>query len=529
MVNIICCDLILLINTSINIIYCQYVLQVNTVVIYISVTTQHYKLTILLFLSTFSIMAEGGKELNGKAVDGAKDWADTSHDELDDTLQLKIDLPSASDTDDNDDRDSKKLKKTNKDLIIVKLQKAWTTNDKLQKDIDTLTASNSDAQSEISRLRSRVQALMTERSSLVDELSKTSHQLDNQKAITQDLLDQIDNEEPDVAKSILLLMDKNRLALRAYLNDPRFEFTVCTIIDDLDDMVTLLNDEQGIQQIQSHDKVVIAVGQYDILEGHWNGRAVATKLLSIAETIVGMGVETTILGIPPTSAKQGQVLLCNTRLAKMPSISGIDFVPIDAVHEMDKDKAISDTSTLTPDAAKLIAKILLDNLHVTGVRLLEKKQPDQKPDQNKPDSAGTSGGAGASGGAGSSGGVPKIKPAKPQEPARPDPESEESEDDDSDSIIEETIYIRQGDVGKIIGLRGARIKALQAKTGATVFVEDFEKDGDTKSWAFIKGKPSCVKEAKAEIQRILKEKSQAPRGPTMGASPKPKKQKKGNK
>ena len=60
---------------------------------------------------------------------------------------------------------------------------------------------------------------------------------------------------------------------------PRFYLTVCTIIDDLDDVVTLLNDKEGIREIQAHDKVVISVGQYDILhvEGHWNGRA--AKLL----------------------------------------------------------------------------------------------------------------------------------------------------------------------------------------------------------------------------------------------------------
>ena len=65
-----------------------------------------------------------------------------------------------------------------------------------------------------------------------------------------------------------------------------------------------------------------------------------------------------------------------------------------------------------------------------------------------------------------------------------------------------TVFMKQSDVGKIIGARGTSNKALQGKTGATMNVEDYEKDGMTKSWVFTSGKEKCVKQARAEIGKV---------------------------
>ncbi len=461
-------------------------------------------------------MAEGGK------ADKGRDWADSSPDEGEDHTipelpPLKIDLPP-SDTDNDqgeekadskdDTKEEAKLKRMNKDKLIDKLKKLKSENAKLQTQNDALSADNTSVKADMCKLKTKIQALEIQRDSILDDLSNTTSKLDDQTAITKDLLDQLQNYDPTVTKKILLLMDKNRIALRPYLKDDRFEFTFCTIIDEISDIISLLNDENGIEEIRKHDKVIVSVGQSDILDGNLNGRAAATKILHVAESIVNLGVEVAVIAIPPAKNKQGQVLLCNTRMSKMPDIKGIDYIGLDKLSEMEKDKILLDVSTLTPDGAKEMAKILLDNLVVKGESLPVKKPSEQKDVTPKPGPSGL-----------------MHKPEKMIVKIKTRSDSSDSSDDEPE--VEETMFIKQSEVGRIIGIRGTRIKALQAKTGATMYVEDYEKDGITKSWVFISGKERCVKQAKEEIAKVMREKSTAPRGPLSGTSPKPKKQKKG--
>ncbi len=122
------------------------------------------------------------------------------------------------------------------------------------------------------------------------------------------------------------------------MGDCKHDWTLCTAVTKISDIADLLKNDKIVNEIKSHDKVVIACGHYNLANNE-NGRQVATSLLKMAEKITeATGLEVGILGIPPTHIRPGQALLCNTRLAKMPELPSINFISLSKLENLEKSK-----------------------------------------------------------------------------------------------------------------------------------------------------------------------------------------------
>ncbi len=363
----------------------------------------------------------------------------------------------------------------------------------------------------VAKLNKKISNLQMEKNSLLDDLTSTSSQLDDQRKITQDLLDQIDVDEPEDKKKIMLLMDTNRTVVRSHLQNTKYDWTVCTLIDTIDDITALLGDNGILTEIKKHDKVILSAGRMDIIETGLTGRATATKLLSVAEQIVRLcSIEVTILAVPPTRNKPGQVMVCNARLSKSNIARGISFISLSSLHEMDKDKSLADEATLSPEGAKVLVAQVMKELVIGKIVC--------PPAADAADAAATT----------SNGNQSKMRGITDFAPDQNDKKpTKKRNDDSSDEEIEETVHLKDDYVGKVIGSGGKRIKSIQSLTDTRIDIEKYKnEDGEITNWAFITGKAANVNQAKEEIKRIMQGKSRAP---PVGSSPKTKKVKKSGK
>ncbi len=403
-----------------------------------------------------------------------RDWADDSDEPKSDEEQPVVEKPK------------KALDKMNK-------QELFDTATKLTAEQKDLANEIKNLKDELAQANKIVTRVTTERDNALDELTTTTARLDDEKKLTEDLLEQLDIDSDNVnkKKAVLLIMDCNRLAIKSQLGDAPFDYTISTTVDTVSDIDELINGH--LEVLKSHDKVVLSCGLDDILQGE-NGRAVATSLLKAAEKIVSTtGTEVAILAVRPSTVRPGQVLLCNTRLAKMPAVPGIDFINLDQLEAIEKSKIISEDNCLTPEGAKVLMSIL-NNITVTGTKRVPKQSDDNK-ENNKPIPS-----------------APKPGPAAPRK--------DSTSSDDDQTVIEETAPIKHSDIGRIIGFKGDRISSLRAKTGANIYVQDKRKEGWKKSLVLYKGRPDNVSHAKDEIDRIVN------RSKPSGSSPIAKKPKK---
>ncbi len=270
--------------------------------------------------------------------------------------ELKNEKKEITEKNDKLDTEHKNLKEENVTLQEEKKNMGLRISD-LKKELDT-TKKNLDTEK-------------TKRSEVLEELASTSQLLEEQKKLTEELLEQLDDdcEEPinNNFKKVMLLMDSTRLNIRPYLMDGRHNWTMCTTVDKVNDIVELLQNPTYLAEIKGHDKVVIACGLQNILENE-NGRQVATNLLKMAERVTkATGLEVAIVALPPTNIKPGQALLCNMRLGKMPQVPNIEFVSLDKLDSMEKKKVLNEENSLTPEAAKIMVQILND-IEVSGTR-----------------------------------------------------------------------------------------------------------------------------------------------------------------
>ena len=382
-----------------------------------------------------------------------------------------------------------KLKKMSKQDLLDAGLKMLNEKKTLNADITLLTTDRDG-------LNTQLGHVFTERDNLLDELATTSAQLDNQKKVTADLLQQLDidsdSECPDKKKA-LLLIDNDRNVIEPLLEDGTYSYTVSTGISKTQDITNLL--ENGhLEEMPQYDLIIIACGIKDVTDG-CNGRLVATRLLGVAERIANAGVEVAILGLRPSDVKPGQILLCNSRLGKIiqAETTGIRFIHTDKLYQADRDKILKEDNTLTTDGAQMFVDTLND-IKITGVKRMKSTNPDEKSAGNtKPDNNNNS-------------------------DEKKDDEDESGPDSDEDEV---QMMIKHSDIGPIIGRLGSRIRALRAKTKATIHINDGRKEGKKKSTVRIRGTQDRILAAQAEIGKIIREQR-----PSFPISPVPKKQKK---
>jgi hypothetical protein len=114
-----------------------------------------------------------------------------------------------------------------------------------------------------------------------------------------------------------------------------------------------------------------------------------------------------------------------------------------------------------------------------------------------------------------------VKKAKTSAPAEPKPKLPFKETtnnhvnkqantfiaaNDSHEEVQEVINIEQEEMGKVIGSKGMRIRALRVKKDCRIDINTYKDHSDTELCGiFIKGKPSNVANVKSEIAKILLE------------------------
>jgi hypothetical protein len=332
--------------------------------------------------------------------------------------------------------------------------------------------------------------LEVDKTNLMDELAATCGRLDDQCKITADLLDQLeaDTNTHNQVKSVMLLWDKASIAAKPFLCDDKYKYTLCKTINMIEDITLLIENKVHLQNIMSHDKVVILAGIGNIVAGE-NGREVAAKMLAAAEKVYNKsGTPVAIIAIPPTKSKQGHALLFNSRLEKA-NVGGIEFIKLEELARQEKIKILLDDYNLNPYGAQMLVKTVEDMITLTDGEKMT------------------------------------VLPTKTSMKCKEKEPPADSESESDEELLEEIISIRNEDVGKIIGSHGARVRAIMAKTGANVFLDKIEVNGEKKWAAFIKGSDDGVKAAKKEIIKIQKEKKNKDRS-SAGASPRGKRLKK---
>ncbi len=382
----------------------------------------------------------------------------------------------------------------------------------MQKEIDRLNAEvkgsaqskstlENDMRSEIDQLKVELKSSQDDRSDTLDELAVVYTQLDEQKKITEDLLLQLDIDDPssdENKKMVMLLIDNTPESLEPYL-DTKYNWTICTTLKKVQDITAILQDENHREEIMAHDKVVISAGLRNIEDGE-NGKQVATAILRAAEQTVDMtGIEVTIICLTPTKVKQAQILLCNSRLEKMPQRDGISVLKIEQLLKVDKNKIMKDDYRLNTEGTQILATNISDKLEVSG----EKMTP-------KPVKA-------------------LVKELKPTQPRQQDVDQNESESESDELEIKEIMKVTKPEIGKLIGEGGYRIKQLQAKTDTAIHIDEVEENGIPFGWVHIRGRVSNVHKVKMEILRVIQPKRKPEKKPKTpsGVSPIPKKPKKG--
>ncbi len=388
----------------------------------------------------------------------------------------------------------------------------WENNVAKEEDKNDLQKALDDALEANRILKQKNVTLESEKKEALTDLSTVSSQLEDEKALTRDLLQQLDHDTAEAAKAtrkyIMVLMDVTRQAIRPYLTDS-FNWTICTFADNIPEIRGLLKVDEHVKHIASHDMIILCCGRAHISNGE-SGRQVAEDLKKLASDLTNLtGLEVCVLAIPPTRARPGQALLCNMKLEDiLRGITGINYLPLTTLMGTDKSTTVSDDNTLTPAGGKALADILND-LSVTGTRRMPKKDEtdDKEPIDDDDDDKENK---------------KKSKEKGKEEKKKPDSSSSSSETSDEEEVLEEEIVIKHSYIGPIIGRLGSRIQSLRAKTGA-ISVWDGQKEGKKKSKIMIKGKEQAVQAACFEINKIIKQTATHPK--PEGSSPKPKKSK----
>ncbi len=365
--------------------------------------------------------------------------------------------------------------------------------DKLQKQNVTLTTNLTTLTADRDQLKITLDRVTGEKNTVMDELASTCVKLDHQNKVAEDLLQQLnldaESDGPE-KKRALLLMDHDRAAIEPLLADGTYNYTVTNEINKTQDINNLL--ENGhLDEMPNYDVVIISCGIGDIMDGS-NGRLVAARLLGIAERIANTGVEVAILGLRPSQEKPGQVLLNNSRLGKLVQCdtTGIRFIHTEAMYQANNDKVLNDDNTLTPEGAQIMVSILND-IKTTGITRM-KLDTDKAPhDKKKHDD---------------------------DKKKNDDDDDEEDDGESSDDDDEVELKIKHHYMGPIIGKLGARIRALRAKTKATIYILDMRKEGKKRSIIRIRGHHDNVVHAQSEIDKIIREQK-----PSLPVSPLPKK------
>ncbi len=385
---------------------------------------------------------------------------------------------------------------------VVEAQEAQDTKAKLQKQLD-------DALEQNRQLMQKNVTLETEKNDTLADLATVTAQLDDQKALTRDLLQQLDKDIAAEAeakkKKVMVIMDEVRATIRPYLSDTH-KWTLCTIANTTDEVRHLIDDKSHLHEIKSHDMVILSCGRSQIIDGE-TGRAVAESIKKLAQYLADVtGLDICVLPIPPTRASPGQALLCNMRLKDMlADITGVKLISLDKLTCLDKSNTLTDDNVLTPAGGKTLADIV-NSITVAGTRRMIKASndcPEDEDKENKKEEKGVKGGS---------------KNEKKKNESSDSSDSDTSEDE----MEEEIIQIKHDLIGPIIGKDGGKIQSLRAKTGAMISVLDTQPMGLKRSKVTIKGKRGPVQAACFEINRII---NRVYRQKPVGNSPKPKKSK----
>ncbi len=363
--------------------------------------------------------------------------------------------------------------------------------------------------------------LETEKNEALSDLATVTSQLEDEKALTKDLLLQLDQDTATAAqakrKSIMVLMDESRAAIRPYLSD-KYNWTICTFADDITEINALLKVDDHVKEITSHDMVILSCGRSHISKGE-SGRQVAEDLSKLASDLTNLtGLEICVLAIPPTRARPGQALLCNMKLEDLlKDVTGVSYLPLTTLMGTDKSTTVSADNTLTPAGGKALAEILND-LSVTGTKRMPKKDEDNDDEKSDDDKENKKG---------SKENKEKKKGSKEKDNKKPNTSSSSEQtsddDDDDEELLSEEITIKHAFIGPIIGRLGSRIQSLRAKTGAMISVFDGQKEGKKRSKIMIKGKRQSVQAACYEVNKIIQQTATHPKPD--GSSPNPKKTK----
>ncbi len=353
---------------------------------------------------------------------------------------------------------------------------------------------------ELTTLGSRIIDLEEEKKQLIEELSETTAKLENQQIITQDLLDQLSGEIEQASPKykVLLMMDRTRISIQPFIQGGKYDYTICDMTDSIEDIQMMMEEQNHIDELRKYDMVVLAAGKENLMKGV-TGLTCARDIIQLANSMTDIGMQVTILAIPPMKFKLGQKLLCNTTLSKQ-SNENIQYIPLD---EMDIPGVLqADNTTLTPEAAKQLMCIINKKLKVNKkpeIKEVPVLNIERKVNEN------------------SKANVEVRMPPNVNRGSGPTADDREE--------TEDVIQLTKAEKGKIIGLGGNRIKTLRKISGANIYVEDIEKNGEEMGLAIIKGETECVRVARREILQILKEKPG--RGlKTTGNSPLAKKQRK---
>ncbi len=284
----------------------------------------------------------------------------------------------------------------------------------------------------------------TEKNETLADLATVTSQLDDQKALTQDLLQQLDQDTESAGnvkrKNILVLMDETRFAIRAYLSD-KYNWTICTFADNIPEIKALTSQklklmDEHVKEITSHDMIILSCGRSHISNGE-SGRQVTNDLKTLTTDLTNLtGLEVCVLAIPPTRARPGQALLCNIKLQEtLKDIRGVTYLPLTTLMGTDKVTTVFDDNTLTPAGGRALGEFL-NNLTVSGTRRMPNKE-DKEPDGDKGDKSDKD----------------DKKPDKDDK--KPDKEGNSSGETSEDKeLVEEIMSIKHSYIGPIIGHLG---------------------------------------------------------------------------
>lgn len=373
-----------------------------------------------------------------------------------------------------------------------------------QQMIDDLTAEKQSLEDKVNQAQTQVITLTNEKALLFkqymqekrekqsaqNELLKYGALLEEarnaNKALLSEMSDTDDDEDEKENKAkFLIISDIPDEKLRPYFDSDKYEWTAYRA-DSIPDIMSVLDDSNIVDNFKKFDKIILKTGTDQLGKGE-KPSLIATQILRVVEKLFRkVQKEVTVIHVPPTPRDPHKSMMINqklTRLMKPLTYTQEIHLAKPLEDEIKADLVEDDGYTLNDQGVEIIIRVLLKEI--------KPPNPDNippLPSTSQISSIDTKSQASISQAT-----IPKKRKFDETTPKRDD--NTQKRDDD----IEESIFIPQNKVGRIIGKSGTRIRALRKKAKCGIKVVKV----NNSDMALIRGLPDNVLKAEEVIRKLL--------------------------